>query len=567
MADSDNGQTRETAAREEEISSAKEIVQAVVKAARGLTIYPPGSPFHERFLGELQRKLTAHAEGYGPLRFELEHYEMRVEGEVVYENRNPKDSLAFRLHADGIKSLEFREGVTEEETGAFLRIINIRSSDLEDDDILTLLWSSDFQHIGYTPEDDLDPADLLASPSGGAERQRTGIRQACRAELEPSMTTPLMREEAASIFSLTEDERGFLEKAIRYEEERNPLEDMVELMPAILSSAEDETLTMEFLDLMGGIAGRLVAEGKVDQALFLLRILRDHVRERGKSEAVRGKAAAVLEGIGSVPEMQSPEGLLRSAASLEGPVLGETITLLGKGAIRPFALLLGEELGETAEKDVVETLAMVGRSSPQEFFPFLSADNPRRARNILQVLLKAGAAAEAETLGELIRFGDAPLRKEVLFYLDSLGVPGTADLLLQMLGDESGPLRVNAARSLARRKERSALEGLIALVDSDEFRERGPAERKILFETIGKVGGEEAVPFLRKKVLTRRTFARKREKEEVACAVAGLTAVGTRVAMDVLNSALDSHKGESREIVARALAGLQGKLLKGGKAE
>ena len=560
MAENNSEDTREAAQqeRDEEVSSGNDIVQAVVKAARGLAIYPPGSPFHERFLGELHRKLTGHLETYGSLRLDLDHYEIRFGEEVLYENRNPKESLAFRLHADGITSLEFREGVTEEEATTFLHIINTRSSDLDDDDILTLLWSADLQHIGYTQEDDLDPAELLALGAGSdSERQETGIRQACRAEFTPPETKPLLREEAVGIFTLTEEERLFLGKAIRYEEERNPLEEMVEIMPSILASAEDETLRMELLDLIGGIAGRLVADGKAAEALFLLRLLRDHAGNGELPETIRGKAATILEGIGSAPEMESPQGLLQSAGGLEAAVLGEVITLLGRGAIRPFSLLLGEELEAAAERSAVEALADVGRAAPELFFPFLSPDSPRRAKNILVILRKMGTAADRETLSNLIEFGDGPLRKEVFAYLEFLEVPGTGELLLQMLGDENGLLRVNAARSLARRKERGVMEGLMALTSTPEFRERGPAERKIIFETIGRIGGAEALPFLEKVILTKRTFARKKEKDDVACAAAGLAAVGSPAAAAVLRAAERAHKGEAKEAAARTLARME----------
>jgi hypothetical protein len=69
MADSVTGPARDAPSkeREEEVSSGGEIVQAVVKAARGLTIYPPGSPFHERFLGELHARLSRHLAHYGAL--------------------------------------------------------------------------------------------------------------------------------------------------------------------------------------------------------------------------------------------------------------------------------------------------------------------------------------------------------------------------------------------------------------------------------------------------------------------------------------------------------------------
>ena len=544
--------------RDEEVSSGGVIVQAIVRAARGLTIYPPGSSFHKRFLGELHAGLARHLADYGALRLELEPYEIRMGEAALYENSNPKDSLAFRLHSDGIKALDFREGVSAEEVKTFLRIINTRSSDQLDDDILTLLWSSDLPHISYTPEDDLDPADL---PSLGIrsdpERQQSGIKEACRAQLPAPESAPILREEAVGIYTLTEGERAFLEKAIRYEQARNPLEDILEVMPAILDSVEDGGLRMEFLDLVGGIASRLIADGKIGDALLLVRLLREQSHREDLPAEVRSRSSSVLEAIGSAPEMESPEGLLGTAEALSAAEAEELIGLLGKGAIHPFSLLLGENLGEDVEKAVVEALSEIGRASSEPFLAYLSPDSHRRSRAILSILRKTGSVAGGGLLSELIEYGDVPLRKEVLLYLDTMAVPGGGELFLKLLRDENGTIRVNAARSLARGGYTGVLQNLMELTSTQGFRERGPAERKIVFETIGLLGGDEVLPFLEKKILTRRTFARKREKDDVLCAVAALGAIRSPAATDVLRRARDVHKGETKEIVSRALAKLE----------
>jgi hypothetical protein len=104
----------------------------------------------------------------------------------------------------------------------------------------------------------------------------------------------------------------------------------------------------------------------------------------------------------------------------------------------------------------------------------------------------------------------------------------------------------------------------MALTATPGFRERGPAERKIIFETIGQVGGAEALPFLEKLILTKRTFARKKEKDDVAAAAAGLAAVGSPAAAAVLRAAEKAHTGEAKEAAAGALARLERAVAKEG---
>lgn len=549
---------------EEEVLSADRIVGAMVKAAKGIAIYPPGSSFHGRFFGDLHKALGEHLESYGALALEIERYEMRFASRAVYENRNPKDSLAFRIHADGITSLEFREGLSLEEIESFLLILNSRGGEESDDDMATLLWAADLPHVSYELEDDLDQMESpLAGKAQEPEEREEALQRAARAEAPPAMDSPLRRETAADILALTEDEERFLAKAIAFEEGKNPLDDILGILPATLHAGETESFKGEILDLTGTIASRLLAEGLMDHVLALLGILKGEAERRDGPGELAARAAAALESVGNSPDMESPEGFLQAAGSFGAGKIVELLGLLGPGASGPFCLLLDNPLDETTEHAITEALAAAARTRADVFLPHLSGGNPVLAKKILSILRRAGSPAGAPKLPALVAAGDTSLQRETIAYIGELAVPGGEGVLISLMDNENSGIRIHAARALAAGSYAAPAERIIATIASPSFRERGPAERKAFFEIVGGLGGEKALAFLTKSLAARYPFARKKERDEVLSAAAGLQKMAAPEALAALRKERDGRKGELRDtldgIIGRAERAAAGK--------
>lgn len=107
-------QEREAPSRAE-LRSALDVVLAMVKAAKGLRIYLPNNPVLVKFVEELVARMAAHIASFGDLRLEVERFALRYQGADVYQNLDPKESIAFRLYADGIRALFFNRGVEQRE--------------------------------------------------------------------------------------------------------------------------------------------------------------------------------------------------------------------------------------------------------------------------------------------------------------------------------------------------------------------------------------------------------------------------------------------------------------------
>src|SRR4030066_265750 len=118
----------------EEVASAAEVMLSVVKTSKAFRMYLANNPLLHRFLDDLMARLTSHIGKYGELKLDIDQFELKCKGKTVYESRDPKESLAFKMYSDGIRSLIFSEGIEGKEVTDFLEIIGKdRPSEVDDE--------------------------------------------------------------------------------------------------------------------------------------------------------------------------------------------------------------------------------------------------------------------------------------------------------------------------------------------------------------------------------------------------------------------------------------------------
>ena len=143
-------------------TAAAKAMGAMDRAARSFTLYDPGNSAVSHFLEEIEQGFQSYLEAYGPLDLRIRPYELVVEDEVIYEERDRERSLAFKLFRDGVRRLVIERGVPWEELLQLLQVLSVRYSGIRsnEDDIVTLLWKAGFKSIdveaveGFVPEDD-----------------------------------------------------------------------------------------------------------------------------------------------------------------------------------------------------------------------------------------------------------------------------------------------------------------------------------------------------------------------------------------------------------------------------
>ena len=548
----------------EELFSAAEVMLAMVKTSKGFKMYMPNNPLLARFVEELTGKMGNHLAAYGDFRLDIDQFELRYRGKVVYENRDPKESMAFKMYSDGIQTLVFNEGAEEREICEVLDIIGKDRPGDADDDIVTLLWEKDLPNVRYIlAEDSMDyeTAGVATTLSPQKEKIR-GLFQSVSATDQP----PPLLTVPQHILSLTEEETDWLKKAREADERTNPLEEVAYILSAILVAEKDLELFGDFADIMIRLTGNLIHSGEIKYALSLIRFLRGLATNEQISPASCDRLANAVSGTFSGEMVKVLETYLDATDKISPDELKELLTFFGKHSISAMCGLLGQVQKMTMRKVILEKLVEYGKESPQALFPFLTDNRWYLVRNIVFILTKIGDPATLEPVSRLISHKEPRIRKEVLSFLETIPDPKAKTYMTKFLNDENSAIRIRAMQSLAAVRYAPALKMIFAMTSAKDFEERDSAEKKAVYETLGELGSDQVVPLFREMLMKKFWFNKAKEKESVYYAIAGLRKVRTDAALQLLKEAGDSKGDEAKVMITQAIKAIAAELAKGGTA-
>ncbi len=80
---------------------------------------------------------------------QIEPFEITLFEQQVFEHQSIDNHYLFRLYQDGIRTLCLRRGLTSEELMSLCQLLvtDFSRTELFEDDLVTLIWASDFPHI------------------------------------------------------------------------------------------------------------------------------------------------------------------------------------------------------------------------------------------------------------------------------------------------------------------------------------------------------------------------------------------------------------------------------------
>ncbi len=538
-----------------EVASAGLFMQALAKADRGFSIYLPNNPLHDKFFAEFCRRAGEHLEEFGTLRLEITHESVLFDGETVYTSPDLRENFAFRMYADGIRSLIVERGVEPPELRTLVEILGRPAREDDEDDIVTRLWSSDLPHLRYVLAEvplESSAAALDAGVSGSRATQAGALRRYA-AELAAAPPASLLPPPSQQIFSLSEAEIATLQGLLTQDEQRTPLEDMVSILEAVIAAEREDAVLQEFLEIVARLCGDFLIAGRVDQAVELLSLLSRTAAHPGLPAGNAAKIAGVRGRVITPEVLAGLSRLLATGDGIDREALRGLVTGLGRSAIEPFCHILGDAPGKETRKVLIEALVAAGRGSPELFLPFLLDPRWYLVRNAIYILRRIAGPESARAALRCAGHSDQRVRKEVMLFFDETGDPAGESVMLGFLGDDVQSLRVAATRSLARRGSSAAAERLLALTASPGFAERELLERESVWEALGALAPDRVLPTFADMLLKRRWFARAQDLDETACACAGLKRIGTPAAVDLLKKAAAGKRGEQRELVEKAL--------------
>lgn len=558
----EQNQTTKDDIDQEEIASASNVIRSLVKAIKAYKIYLPNNPLHRKFFDQLKELMKDHHAEFGDLNLEIEQFDIKLEGVVIYESSDTKESLAFKLNSDGIISLTFSEGLHEDEISTFLEIVGKERPYETDDDIVTQLWTENLSHISYIVSDELDSeidGNAIGNGRESSQEQQKDIKSEYNDMQAEPPPPPSPMKVPQSILSLSADEIGWIKKIKAFEETRKPIDDVINIITAILSSPLKLSLFNDFLEVTIDLIIDLIKSGEVACSLELIYFISGLEKNEHITLDHRKLILAMKSKLFSADMIAALEEIVDSTDKVEPRQLKAIILMFGREAVRPMINLLGETSKKDMRKAIIEGLVEIGKGIPEEFFPCLKDKRWYLVRNAVLILRLLEEPIAVKKVAGLTSHSDPRVRKEVLLYLQSVADEASMEAIIKFLSDENSSLRKRALKLLVSLRYKNAFKTISLIIKSEVFEERELIERKIFIEALSELGREEAIPILTEMLATKYWLNKPREKEITNLAIAGVRRLNPATALKVLSDAKDSKKGEIADLIELAIKAISGK--------
>ena len=467
---------------------------------------------------------------------------------VFEEPTKAVDSLPWMFFKDGLRELTLQKGFEEREVLDFLALVpRVRRALPNEDDLLTLLWESEFTALQYRYVDVSDESgELGASPQlgrwpkkadGGATDDPRDVVEEAKAEASGASggtaDTPKppgivrMDDFDATLYFLDEKEVEYLRRETLREYATDLRRSVLDSLLDIFEFQLDPLVRAEVLSDLEGLMLHLLSAGEFATVAYLLR-----------------EAALTLERAREV-QPESRERLGSLSARLSEPAALSTIFAWLPRAqshgLRPLLESAASRIAESATGELVKLIADPARDVA------------------LEAVRRCGAmrtAAGVPAMARLLEHGDRDMRLAVLAALTDIGSPGALQATERALADTDRDVRVGAARALMARQYRPALAKVEAVVKGRDIREADRTERLAYFELYGALCGDGGVAYLDGLLNAKGgLFARKEDPELRASAAVALGRIGTAASRESLQRADGDKDVIVRNAVGRALRG------------
>jgi len=556
------------------------VSDAAVKAAAGWVaqfartlktcrLYDAANPAVIRFREELTQATNRLLEEHGALTFQFTADDVTCDGQSLYPARSRDDNLAYPFHRDGVRSLTLNPGLEPQELATLVDCtLSATGANLEDGDLVTLLWEADFRHVGveFVPaEGDVGggPPQPVAEGEGALlPWPRTNDAQK-PSEEAPEKKDPNGRSEDWMLGDLTvEVEASYVEldslSAMELDRFRREFTEEHLVSPVTAALA----ISVACLNANSG------ADDRQDLSRFLPRVLRGALSLGAWADA--GEALRTLRELGPglwteetfIQELMQPVSVARVVEKLDAQGadgIGGFLHLAAEVAdpgVDWMTLVLAESKQREVRQALAEALAERCRYNPDRLAPWLSDGRWYVVRNIVHILGWIGGPSIMNMMGVALRHPDARVRAEVVAALAQVELKLSRPLLVRALEGAETRVFCQVLSQLSGARDPATARFVFAFLQQERFVQRPAEERRAIYAALASVGGDEIVPELESELMRTNWFDRAQEvhRHNVARILAR---IGTTRAREALDRGARSRRAPVRQAAAMALSSIK----------
>jgi HEAT repeat protein len=545
-------------------SQVSELIQTIVKALRAFQMYLPNNPIYQRAIQNVRTALGPVWAATDELNLHIAESDLLWEEQSVYHQVNRSESLAWSLFKDGMRELTLHKGAEADEVPVLLATINKARFLPADagDDLLTLLWALEFEHIKYRFVDFFaEGGGVLPGPSGApaggsasAEEHRARV-----AEEAPERPKGLVEldDVDSTLYFLDEDEITYLAGELAEEYKRDVRGSALNVLFDLMETQPEGGVRDEILGVLDQLFPNLLTSRDFRSAAAVLR----------ESKLLKERAANLR-----MEQIQRLDGFVGrlSEPAIVGQVLQSLDEASDLGLDQDAAALL-RELRTTALEPLISWLPNLSsaplRKMLEDVVDKLAGSNIAEVQRLLRqpdspALLGIVALCGRLQLHhavpgftEVIAHADPAVRLAAVQTLTQLGTPGALTLLDRAIEDADRSVRLAAVRGTGSRGYKGALRRIEAVVLGKSSKPIDLTEKMAFFEAYGAIAGAAGLKVLSTILLQRGLLKMKEPPETRACAAVALGKIKGPEARELLQRAADDKDLVVRNAVNRALRG------------
>ncbi len=544
-------------------SQVSDLIQAMVKALRAFQMYLPNNPIYQRAIQNVRNAFGPIWVATDELVIHVGETDLRWEEQSVYHQTNKSESVAWSLFKDGMRELTIHKGAELEELPRLLAVINQARFLPADagDDLLTLLWTLEFEHIKYRFIDVFsEGGGELPGPSGpaggsaSAEERRAQVAE----EVQDRPKSIIDLDDVDStLYFLDEDEISYLAREVQEEYKRDVRGSALNVLFDLMETQPEGGVRDEVLGVLEQLFPNLLASRDFRSAAA---VLRESKLLRERASNLRLEQVQRLDGfVARLSEPTIVGQVLQSLDEASGLGLDEdaagVLRELRATALEPLVSWLPNLSSAPLRKMLEDVTDKLASSSIAEVQRLLRQPDSPALAGIVALCGRLQLHHAVPGFTEVISHPDPAVRLAAVQTLSQLGTPGALTLLDRAMEDPDRAVRLTAVRGVGARGYKGALRRVEAVVLGKSPKGIDLTEKMAFFEAYGAIAGPGGLKVLSTILLQRGLLKMKEPPETRACAAMALGRIKTAEARDLLQRAAEDKELVVRNAVNRALRG------------
>ncbi|MDF1591374.1 MAG: HEAT repeat domain-containing protein [Desulfobacterales bacterium] len=506
-----------------ELQDARQVINIFILAWKNYGLYPED---HESTIKSLENLVAAFNHfftSHGDLRLTVEKDRLLCKSEIIYKvsQEAPSEDILTLLYRDGIKWIEFQEGLSLEGIASLFKIANKYKLFAEETegDIVTALMDEELEYIDFKAVD-IFWQDLLLmnfsqlpppapQPEEIADQNKTDqSQQPAESDGEVTYAKSIADPSISAVqLELSNTDYKILQQMVKEEESWNFTDDLFELLLIILRNQTEQEKFTAVLGFISEVAVETIELEKFDLLVKLFQSLYQllppetsteqdwkspligrffHDLSRPEIFKIIGKKLLHLQKI----KLKQLEALEQALLYFSPEVIPFLVPVIMQRSSLKIQQLLSRVIVRLSRRDIGPLEKIAEQRGPEMGDKLLAILNCLQGDRVNEILFN------------MCRHTSIKVRRKAINELVERD-PKYAQKLFSLIDDPSKEIRACILAAFAKHKT-SVLENLLLNYLRENLAQKDPAHILACYKALGRCGSNTAVPFLSRILLSRR---------------------------------------------------------------